>query len=302
MTRTVLVDGDILSYRVGFACEHKLYYAVIDGEDMVFESKLDLNKYVKENEPSEVEWESSLKVEPISFALSTAKHMLHNIAAAVKADNIELYVTGTGNFRENMATVLKYKGNRDDKRRPLLHSQIIDYLQKFHEAVLINGAEADDELADRSVELAAEGHEPIIASDDKDLLQIPGKHFNIRTGNKVVVSEETARKNKYIQMLVGDTTDNIPGIYGLGPVTAEKILQDVAPEAYRLAVETHWHDYLTNGNKKPEWLTHYDPDGTNVTYITWNGEEVRHIGLGDLVDEIEQLITVGVRHGRGKAV
>lgn len=299
--RIVLIDGDILSYRVGFACEHRLYYATIDGEDIVFEGKAALNEYVKEHEPEEVEWESKLKVEPLKFALSTAKHMVTNIKSDTKADEVELYVTGADNFREKVATVLKYKANRDDKRRPLLHDDIIKYLIDYQAATVINGAEADDELADRSIELEAEGHEPVIASDDKDLLQIPGKHFNIRTGAKSLVTPETAHRNKYIQMLVGDSTDNIPGIYGMGIVKAAKVLDAKEPNQYQNAVLDCWHDYLTNGTKLPEWLVKYDPDSTDLFYNGWTGTQ-HSSSLQALVDEIEQLITVGVRYGRSPAV
>jgi hypothetical protein len=295
--RIVLIDGDILSYRVGFACEHKQYYACVDGEDMVFDGKAELNKYVKENECEEVEWESQLKVEPLKFALATAKNMVANIKAATKADEVEIYVTGTGNFREKVATVLKYKGNRDDKRRPLLHSDIIQYLMDYQAAVMINGAEADDELADRQLECAAEGIESVIASDDKDLLQIPGLHFNIRSEEKIRVTNETAAKNKYLQMLIGDSTDNIPGIYGLGPIKAEKVLEGVDPSQYRNTVETAWHDYFTNGVKLPEWLIKYDPESTNLDYTNKDGKK-HFYGLLDFVDEIEALITVGVRNGK----
>lgn len=298
--RTLLVDGDILSYRVGFACEHKMYYAVIDDEEMVFTSKTELNKFLKDNDCEEVEWQSELKVEPVNFALQTVKNSLHRAMENTKADVAEIYLTGNGNFRDEIATIMKYKGNRDDKRRPLLHKDIVDYLLVTHGAVLIDGMEADDILATRQLSAADAGEETIIASDDKDLLQVPGKHYNIRTEEKILVSPDTARLKKYVQVLVGDPTDNIPGIPGYGPPTAEKALADVDPSQYRNAVETLWHHNLTNPTERwglPPWFVEYDPDSTRLSYKDYKGEQ-QITTLTGLVDEIEALITVGVPNGK----
>lgn len=297
--RTVLVDGDIIAYRVGFACEHKEYYATIDGEDMIFTSKLDLNAYVKEHESEEIEWESRLNVEPVSFALSTLKHLLTNLRADTKSDQVEIYLTGKENFRDHVGTILKYKGNRDERRKPMLYEDICRYLSKFHGAIIIDGVEADDMLATRQHDLMARGEESVIASDDKDLLQIPGLHYNLRTRAKVRVSEETANKNKYIQILSGDTTDNIPGVYLMGPKTAAKVLDEVEPSQYRNVVEDCWHNYLCGNikGKTPDWLQSYNPDTNEVVYVS-HDERIRVTTLTDLVDEIERLVTIGVPDGR----
>lgn len=81
--------------------------------------------------------------------------------------------------------------------------------------------------------------EPIICGIDKDLLQIPGKHYQwpiIRKG-KIVrqamyhdIDEETGWRNLFTQALTGDTSDNIKGIHGIGPKKAEKILSGCRTE------------------------------------------------------------------------
>lgn len=306
MSRIVLIDGDILAYRCGFACEHKKYYATIDGEQMLFEGKQALNDYIKEHEPEEYEWESELFVEPLNYALSTVKRMVKNIVKETKADEFELYLSDQENYRDRIATIAKYKGNRDHMRRPLHYEDIHRYMKDNLDAVIVENMEADDMLATRQLVHLKNGDDPVIASIDKDLLQIPGKHYNFQTEKKLQVSEETARKNRYIQLLTGDRTDNIPGIYGCGPAKAAKILQDVAPEAYREAVEKAWHDYFVSLSepeaRRPDWFSHYDAERQRVVYMDYQGDWIHEKDLSKFVDEIDALVTVGVPDGERKAV
>jgi 5'-3' exonuclease len=64
----------------------------------------------------------------------------------------------------------------------------------------------------------------ICCGNDKDLLQIPGHHYNFfkNVGKEVTVKE--AVYSLYNQVLCGDSADNIPGLYKCGPKGAELIL------------------------------------------------------------------------------
>ena len=84
--------------------------------------------------------------------------------------------------------------------------------------------EVDDAVAIRAKSYRAAGIDYVIVGNDKDLYQIPGKHYSYRTHKMIEISPEEAELNKYTQVLVGDSTDNITGIPGTGPKTAEKIL------------------------------------------------------------------------------
>jgi 5'-3' exonuclease len=70
----------------------------------------------------------------------------------------------------------------------------------------------------------------IICSIDKDLLQVPGHHWNWKRGVYSVIDEEEGRRSLYTQMLTGDTADGIPGIHKIGPVKAKKALAMVSSE------------------------------------------------------------------------
>jgi DNA polymerase-1 len=69
--------------------------------------------------------------------------------------------------------------------------------------------------------------ERVIAAIDKDLLTIPGRHFNWRKESQAIteVDEAAANYNFMHQTLCGDRTDGYPGLPGCGPVKASKILE-----------------------------------------------------------------------------
>lgn len=134
------------------------------------------------------------------------------------------YLTGKGNFRETVATIKPYKGNRDPNHKPKYFAEIRDYILSTYDAELVTGQEADDAIGieqyrhpDRST---------VIVTIDKDLNMIPGWHFNPRKQDIYLVSKDEADRFFWWQMLVGDPVDNIPGINKVGPKTADKILEE----------------------------------------------------------------------------
>jgi len=83
----------------------------------------------------------------------------------------------------------------------------------------------------------------IIASIDKDLDMVPGKHFNFVKNKHYEISNAEGRHKFWCQMLTGDKTDNIPGIHGIGPKTAEKILNECKTDNdYRIRVLSYYTD------------------------------------------------------------
>jgi 5'-3' exonuclease len=70
----------------------------------------------------------------------------------------------------------------------------------------------------------------MICTIDKDLDMIPGMHYNFVKIKCILCNQLTALKFFYKQMLIGDTSDHIFGIKGIGPVKAEKLLKDTKTE------------------------------------------------------------------------
>lgn len=69
-----------------------------------------------------------------------------------------------------------------------------------------------------------------IASLDKDLKQIPGRHYNWRKDEFDIVHPVDGLRSFYRNMLIGDTADNISGVDGIGKVKAGRIIDDLESE------------------------------------------------------------------------
>ena len=97
---------------------------------------------------------------------------------------------------------------------------IIEYMEEYWGFVTAINEEADDAVADLQRGMS----NTIICSPDKDLKQIPGRHYDYKKGIQSFVSGEQGKYNWAVQMITGDTTDNIKGVPGMGPVAARKLL------------------------------------------------------------------------------
>lgn len=98
------------------------------------------------------------------------------------------------------------------------------------------GLEADDVLAWLARKAAADGFEVRLVTKDKDLMQVVGDGISMlspEVGGKLIpmgpeeVREKMGvepRKIRDLLALMGDSSDNIPGVPGIGPKTAAKIL------------------------------------------------------------------------------
>lgn len=101
------------------------------------------------------------------------------------------------------------------------------------------GYEADDILGTLSAMCEQEGHQCYIATGDRDSLQLIGKNTTVllassRAGkSEMVVCDEAYFREKYgtepqglvdIKALMGDSSDNIPGVPGIGPKKASALI------------------------------------------------------------------------------
>lgn len=167
----------------------------------------------------------------------------------------ELYLTGDGNFRCDVATLQPYKGGRPS--RPLLYEAAKEYMFTQHPTVLSYGCEADDAIAIAHMD---DPEVTVICTIDKDLDNVPGAHYRwpiIRKEEEVSpaklydVHPDEARYNFWVQMLTGDSVDKILGVPGVGKKKAEKMLDMLMDEATQARlVFNEYIRYYTD--KKPE--------------------------------------------------
>lgn len=137
-----------------------------------------------------------------------------------------LCFTSKDNFRKKILPT--YKGQRTAKPVLLEELKAMFLERKPWPCVLIGGLEADDVCGILAGSLQKQGKDPIICSEDKDLLQIPGLLY--RQKEVVEVTRETGDKFHMAQTLHGDMTDNYHGCPGIGAKKALRILSAVPKE------------------------------------------------------------------------
>lgn len=153
-----------------------------------------------------------------------------------------------------------YKAQRDKtsilEKQPFIY-RVRDYLVEKYKFNLVTDIEGDDALAimnrrfNKYFSVNIKGQEcerltykTVIVSIDKDLLQLQGVHYNMKsyrtdlsspTNASIFIDDKgkfyaTSYKLLYAQMLIGDTADNIKGLKGYGQVAATKLLSPCSNE------------------------------------------------------------------------
>lgn len=132
----------------------------------------------------------------------------------------------------------EYKANRDKSPEDLgpQIDRIVTIVQAMNIPILrMEGFEADDIMATLCKRHASEGLEVFLVSKDKDLDQVltdhvrmydPGKDVVIDAGSMTEAKGYPPEKAVEAQMLIGDSTDNIKGVPGVGPKKAAQLLAE----------------------------------------------------------------------------
>lgn len=160
--------------------------------------------------------------EPVDVAIYRVDVLMRQILEATESEQYKSFLTGRGNFRKVINT--EYKANRKDKEPPCYLQDCREYLIKEWNAVVSDGVEADDLLGIEQTD------ETVVCSLDKDLLMIPGVHFNWTKLEYTHVDQLDGLRTFYKQMLIGDRSDNIFGVDKIGPVKAAKLIDHLEDE------------------------------------------------------------------------
>ena len=227
----VHIDGDVIVYRAGFAAEHT-YWSVRWPEggmfhEREFESRKDMKDFMDEYGLNSLECsvKSRREAEPVENALFNVRSIINSIIEKTGAMKAIVYLSGPTNFRDGVATIQPYKGNRDPDAKPVHAAEIKQMMRRTYDCKISDGQEADDDMAIAHWKLWIEDpYSSCIATIDKDLNMVPGMHYNFVKDERYYVEPEEGLRWFQTQLLIGDTVDNIPGIRGIGPKKAEKIL------------------------------------------------------------------------------
>ena len=173
-------------------------------------------------------------------------------------------------FRHKMYE--QYKGTRKPMQEEL--RQQVPVIKEMLEAMqvplmMLEGYEADDLLGTVAKKAEADGLEAVVVSGDRDLLQLATDHImiripktkkggteieNYRTADVIEKYQVTPIQIIELKALMGDSSDNIPGIPGVGEKTATKLIME-----YGCIENAYAHVEEIKPNKAKESLRdHYD--------------------------------------------
>jgi DNA polymerase-1 len=169
-------------------------------------------------------------------ALYGVLNMLRRLLADYRPDCLAVIFDAPGKtFRHEM--FVEYKAHR-----PPLDPELIRQIEPLYACVRalglpllqVAGVEADDVIGTLTRQATAKGLPVLIVSGDKDLAQLVDERVRMLDTMKNVVTDVAGVEQKFgvppalivdWLALVGDTSDNIPGVPGVGPVTAAKWLR-----------------------------------------------------------------------------
>lgn len=197
------------------------------------------------------------------FVASRVNNKIERILDAVGATSYCIFLTSEdkSNFREKVATIKPYKGNRKGPK-PFWRDRIRSHMAIHRNAEIVYGIEADDALG------ISQSHDTVICTRDKDLDMIPGYHYSWKCGNQnekhVWLQDDTgALRCFYAQLLTGDSVDNIPGLYGVGSssqlvrnvhaATDEHSMYEIVRVAYEARFGSYWKKFLEE-NAQLLWI------------------------------------------------
>jgi DNA polymerase-1 len=163
-------------------------------------------------------------------------NMLLKVIKEKSPDMLAMVFDPKGPTRRNIE-YKEYKAHRPPMPKDLIPQ--IPYIHKLVEAFRIpvfiqEGQEADDVIATLARKAETDGKEVVIVTGDKDILQLVGKNIKVYDTLKEKVYEPKDVEERWgvppeqmveIMGLMGDASDNIPGVPGIGEKTAQTLIK-----------------------------------------------------------------------------
>ena len=172
---------------------------------------------------------------PVNAVFGFAKMLAKLLSDAGTRRFAVIFDTARVSFRNDIFP--DYKANRSEPPEELVpqFALIREATRAFNvPCIELAGFEADDLIATFARMAREEGHEVVIVSSDKDLMQLVGDGVsmldpakNVTVGREQVIERFGVGPENVIdvQALAGDSTDNVPGVPGIGVKTAAELIR-----------------------------------------------------------------------------
>ena len=265
--KIALIDADTLVYRVNVSTE--VQEEILPKE---FYSEDEWNSLLVRGATEETPF---IKTIDVPLAVSKVVTELEDLLLATGCKDFELHFSeGRENFRYLIYP--DYKGNRKSADAPVGLSEVKKAVSDVYpdKSYIHTSIEADDVVVSK---YNKDTH--ILCAVDKDVLfNVAGTHYNYYRSalhniqpKFIDVDEDTAMKYPYKQVLTGDTTDNIKGLYGIGKVKADKALADctTAEECWNVVVQMYQENNrnVEDAILNMQLVNMYQVDTSAVPYV-----------------------------------
>lgn len=234
---TAAIDADTLIFQA--ACVIQENFIIVQhvptGKTKEFKNKTEFKDFlqIKEKNPTEyrIISEESRLSENLANGCYVVKNSINKIKELPFIDDIIIFIGGSGNYRKDRYPY--YKAQRGKK--PVALGDIYNFVvHKYStDVVICNSKEAEDCASivnryylDEAIKRTANPKDTkcILFGVDKDLNISQGYRYNYGKPELGVIWQDdlTCFKSFCIQMIIGDTSDNVSGLEGLSPVLKTK--------------------------------------------------------------------------------
>jgi len=210
---------------------------------------------------------------------------INEIFSFTKATSYCLFLTEGKCFRyKDKKSSPDYKFSRSNKTLPPVFYGMKEWMKQNFNCYVCKDLEADDLVSILKYETK---ENTIVCSPDKDVLkQTTGRHFNYRSREFITTTEKEANEFLFLQLGMGDSTDGIKGIEGVGEKTVLKWFNEIKNEKYyEIILDKYIDKYGIH-----EGVNRYFETFTMV-YILKNWDdtmrEIKYIPEGIVFQEIE---------------
>lgn len=193
----LLLDGDLICWRVGASKEHPVNWGGGLWTLHSFEDECFLS----------------------------AQQYIEHMKFLTDITHVEVVLSDKKNFRKDLYA--DYKANRANVRKPLCFAPLRQWLIDEYPTIIMENLEADDAMG---ILASDPKNEYALISDDKDMKTVPSIHYVPDKREWLHITEADADYHFFKQTLTGDTTDNYKGAHNVGDVGATKVLSGIDPK------------------------------------------------------------------------